>query len=234
MELVPFRAQDLDLAIELDPLHLLRHQAFIQHSLKRFPHQLFRDLPMIAQYGLYGRIEGGDDGAAQGGVGQILHDKRRILPEDVFLVGQFDDLGCDGPELHADGIPDPIDHDLFSQRLGEVFHDGMKVPVAGEEDIHVGIVSGSRVSIDIVQHDEVGHILFPGPGLLVRLNNGVRDIPERSDLTAYSLIVAEFSKYHNVQYGVLLIQLFPPAQGIRFHGEKILIHVKPILIIHKG
>ena len=91
-----------------------------------------------------------------------------------------------------------------------------------------------RCGVDVVQHDEIGHILFPSSCLLVCLNDCIRYIAEWCDLVLQALIAAEFSEHHNIQNVVIFIKLFSPAFYIRFHTKQVLIRKVPVFIIHEG
>ena len=107
------------------------------------------------------------------------------------------------------------------------------MPISCKKNKHINFRSCGSSLINIVQHDEIGHVFFVIAVLLVCFNDGVGNIPKRCQFIMDRFLI-KCRKNHNVKDVILLLERFHPRCNIGLHAELKPIGIEPVLIVHKG
>lgn len=161
--------------------------------------------------------------------------KDQLVINALGLVdeGQLKKPACGVAQSGAYRIAHGVDPDLFVKLYAKEIDDRGKMSVTRKNDIGVGLAVGHSPLIDMVEHNEIGVILFVVRRGILGLDNEIGDLTDTRDLGAQrgiGKIGKEIDLVHAVFRGYLIVPRLVVGSFV-MHAVKRDI---PVLKIDKG
>lgn len=152
----------------------------------------------------------------------------------LFLIGDLPALRGVLLEKVADAAPNAVDDDRLFLLLDQMPDYWGKVAVASKEQESLWGTSVFRRPVQVIQQDEIRHILDPVAGIpKLSLHDVVGHSADPGDLVLEN-VLEEVSEEQHLGDVILLSNLFGPGQYIGLDSKLFPQGEEPVLVVHKS